>query len=192
MRKAFTLIEISVVLIILGMIIATVFVVINRAVETVADWQTKIEAFEIARENMEKLLSQKSLSDIVEFGTSEKNPDIKWETTVESFYEPISNRMWMRAVCKSEYADSNGQEQKVELIHWLTSLSEKQISQVLEQKAREEQAQDIPDESDQQVDNEAELIKAFGPPPAGYDSWESVPPEQFWKAVKDKLGANES
>lgn len=137
LKKGFTLIEVSVALIILGMIIAAVIVVINRAMETIGEWQTRMEAFEISRENMEKLLAQKSLTDKVEYGTSETNPDITWRSAVESFYEPVSNRMWMRAVCTSEYKDSNGVDQKIELTQWLTSLTKDQIAKILEQQGRE-------------------------------------------------------
>ena len=138
-RDAFTLIEVTVALIILGMITATVLVVINKAVDTVVMWQTKMEAFEIARENMETLLAKSSVSDMVEYGISEKNPDITWETTVESFYEPITSHMWMRAVCSAGFIDENGEEQKIELIHWLASLNKEQVLQILEQKQREKE-----------------------------------------------------
>lgn len=193
-RNGFTLIEMSVALVILGMIIASVFVIINRAVETIGDWQTKIEAFEIARENMEKLLAQKSLSDTIEYGTSETNPDIKWETTVESFYEPVSNKMWMRAICISEFTDSKGEEQKVELTHWLTSLSKKQIMQIMEQQQREEQfsestndeTQPSDQENPQQGDNQ-QGQNSLGPPPEGYTSWDDVPAEQLFKILENSL-----
>jgi prepilin-type N-terminal cleavage/methylation domain-containing protein len=135
-RSAFTMIEVSVAMIILGMIAATVLVIINRAVDTVVVWQTKMQAFEIIRENMEKVLAKKSVSDMLEYGTSETNPDITWETTVESFYEPVTNKMWIRAVCSAEFPDPNGQPQKIELTQWLTGLSEAQIKQILEQKRK--------------------------------------------------------
>jgi hypothetical protein len=118
------------------MIAATVLVIINRAVDTVVVWQTKMQAFEIIRENMEQILAKKSVSDMFEYGISETNPDITWETTVESFYEPITNKMWVRAVCSAEFPDPNGQPQKIELTQWLTGLSEKQIKQILEQKQK--------------------------------------------------------
>ncbi|MGD0786054.1 MAG: prepilin-type N-terminal cleavage/methylation domain-containing protein [Sedimentisphaerales bacterium] len=130
-RKAFTLMEVSVALVILGMITATVLVVINRAIDTVVAWQTKMEAFDVARENMEKLLMKSSVSDGVENGISDTNPDINWETTIESFYEPISNRMWARAVCTSKYKDNEGQEKKIELTQWITSVSKEQVKQIL-------------------------------------------------------------
>jgi len=135
--RGFTLIEVTVALIILGMITATVLVVVNRAIDTVVQWQTKMQAFDIVRENMEKILARSAVSDSVEYGISEENPDIKWETTVESFYEPITNNMWIRAVCSAKFIDNNGEEQKIELTHWLTSINKEQVLQILEQKQRE-------------------------------------------------------
>ena len=201
-RNAFTLIEVSVALIILGMIIATVLVVVNRAVDTVIQWQTKMEAFEIARENMEKILAKSAVSDMVEYGIDEKNSDITWETTIESFYEPITSRMWIRAVCTAQFADSRGEEQKIELTHWLTSLNKEQVLQILEQKLREEryrmamaensdkQASEEPEQQQtqqEQQNSEAEawkeMEKLIGPPPEGYENWGQVPEEQFLKVV---------
>ena len=201
-RNAFTLIEVSVALIILGMIVATVLVVANRAIDTVVLWQTKMEAFEIARENMEKILAQSSVSDMVEYGIDEKNPDITWEKTIESFYEPITSRMWIRAVCTAQFVDSQGEEQKIKLTHWLTSLNKKQVLQILEQKLREERYQmAMAENSDEQTSEEPEqqqtqqeqqsseaevwkeMEKLIGPPPTGYENWGQVPEEQFWKAV---------
>ena len=136
-RKAFTLMEVSVALVILGMIAATVLVVINRAIDTVVAWQTKMEAFDVARENMEKLLMKNCVSDGVENGISDTNPDINWETTIESFYEPISNRMWARAVCTSKYKDNEGQEQKIELTQWITSVSKEQVKDILKWESKQ-------------------------------------------------------
>ncbi len=130
------MIEVSVALIILGMIAATVLVIINKAVDTVVMWQTKMQAFEIARENMEQILAKSSVSDMAEYGTSETNPDITYETTVESFYEPITSRMWIRAVCSAEFPDPGGEQQKVELTQWLTGLNQKQIMMILEQEKK--------------------------------------------------------
>jgi prepilin-type N-terminal cleavage/methylation domain-containing protein len=137
-RKAFTLMEVPVALVILGMIAATVLVVINRAIDTVVAWQTKMEAFEVARENMEKLLMKSSIADMVEDGISDKNPDINWETTIESFYEPISNRMWARAVCTSKYKDNEGQEQKIELTQWITSIGTEQMKEILKWESKQQ------------------------------------------------------
>jgi len=204
-RKAFTMIEVSVALIILGMITATVLVIINKAVDTVVFWQAKMQAFEIARENIEQLLSRPSVTDVLEYGTSQTNPDINWETTIESFYEPVTNRMWMRAVCAAEFTDTQGQPQKIELTQWLTGLNKKQVFQILDQRRREKEYQqamdeyldetssdlqdDQPPEQDPQSQQDAiaqswkEIESWMGPPPEGYDHWGQVPEEQFWTAV---------
>jgi len=206
--RGFTLMEVSVALVILGMITATVLVVMNRAIDTVVAWQTKMEAFDVARENMEKLLMKSSVSDGMEYGISDKNPDINWETTIESFYEPISNRMWARAVCTSKYKDNEGQEQKIELTQWITSVSKEQVIQILGWESKQNQAelakisddksqQNPGDQSKQQQDQQQsqddeaqawkELEKEIGPPPQGYDNWGQVPQEQFWQAVMKSM-----
>jgi prepilin-type N-terminal cleavage/methylation domain-containing protein len=198
-KPGFSLVEMSVAIVILGMIIATVFTIINRAIETVGDWQTKMEAFQIARDNMEKLLAQKSLTDKIEYGTSETNPDMNWETTVESFYEPVSNQMWMRAVCTVEYPDSNGTDQKVELTQWLTGLTKKQMMQILEQQQREQAyAQATGQDASQDGENQnqdntnadntnADNTNALGPVPEGYNSWDEVPAEQIFKMLENSV-----
>jgi prepilin-type N-terminal cleavage/methylation domain-containing protein len=201
--RGFTLIEVTVALIVFGMIVATVLVVINKAIETVILWQTKMQAFEITRENMEKILAQSSVTDFVEYGMSETNPDITWETTVSSFYEPLTSQMWIRAVCTAQFVDSEGEEQKIELTHWLTSLNQEQIRQILEQKQREDayqaslgESSDKSDESSQQTEQQdeaatwKEMEKIAGPPPEGYDNWGQVPEEQFWNAVMKATTGN--
>ena len=111
----------------------------NRCIDSVIDGRLKTEAFELARENMEKLLASSSVKEQVEFGISDTNPDMKWETVIENFYEPVTKRMWIRAICSASYADSKDEEQKVELQHWLTSLSKKQMLQILEQEKRKKE-----------------------------------------------------
>jgi len=134
--RGFTLIEVATALMILSMIGLGVVVVMNRLMDTVIDWQMKTEAFRISREHMENILAKESVSDMVEFGVGETNADISWTKTVESFYEPVTNRMWMRAICSAEYVDTAGEEQKVELIHWLNALSKEQMLQILDQMQR--------------------------------------------------------
>lgn len=136
LAAAFSLVEVSVALVILAIIISSVLVIMNRCIDSVIDSRLKIEAFELARENMEKLLASSSVKEQVDFGISETNPDMKWETDIENFYEPTTKRMWIKAVCSASYSDSKDEEQKVELQHWLTSLSKKQMLQILEQDAR--------------------------------------------------------
>jgi prepilin-type N-terminal cleavage/methylation domain-containing protein len=198
--RAFTMIEVSVALIILGMIAATVLVIINKAVDTVVVWQTKMQAFEIVRENMEQILAKKSVSDMFEYGTSETNPDITWETTVESFYEPITNKMWVRAVCSAEFPDSNDQPQKIELTQWLTGLSEKQIKQILEQKQKLAEYQTTSDDAnganyqqdlqnqDSSQQNTQQQDSGTGNDSQNMDTTSDDP--ELQKALKELLGGN--
>src|SRR3990170_7981123 len=75
-RRAFTLIEMVTALIILALISSSVLVVINRCVASAADSALRMKAFEVARENMEKLLTADSVKQTTDFGTSDKYPEI--------------------------------------------------------------------------------------------------------------------
>jgi excisionase family DNA binding protein len=136
-RKAFTLIETVTALGILALVSLGVLVVIDRCVGAMADSALRMEAFELARENMEKLLVQSTVKEMLEYGSSEKNPDILWQTAVEAFYEPLTSRMWIRATCSAEYIDMAEEVQTVELTHWLTSVSKKQVLQMAEQRKKQ-------------------------------------------------------
>jgi prepilin-type N-terminal cleavage/methylation domain-containing protein len=138
-REGFSLIEVVTALSILALAASSVLVVIDRCVASTSDSMLRMHAFETARDNMEKLLTSNSVEETVEYGASEKYPDIEWETVVETFYEPISNRMWVRAVCSAEYEDSQGETQAVELTHWLTNVSKQQLLKLMEQQEQEEQ-----------------------------------------------------
>jgi prepilin-type N-terminal cleavage/methylation domain-containing protein len=137
-NKAFSLAEVLAALAILAIISSSVLVVINRCVASAANSALRMQAFEVARENMEKLLASDSVKESVEYGNSEQFPEILWETIVETFYEPITARMWIRGVCSAQYIDTEGQEQTVELIHWLTDLTKEQLLQIMKQNEDEE------------------------------------------------------
>lgn len=137
---AFSLVEAVTALIILALISSSVLVVINRCMASATDSELRMQAFEVARDNMETLLSQDSVKEAVEYGTSFKYPEIKWQTTVEIFYEPTmaeQTQIWVRGICSAEYTDAAGQEQKIELTHWLTNLTKEQLLQMLKQKLSE-------------------------------------------------------
>ncbi len=138
-EKAFSLLEVMAALAILALISSSVLVVIDRCAASAANSMLRMRAFEVARENMEKLLSSASVKESVEYGESDKYPDITWETVVETFYEPITARMWIRGVCSAKYNDPNGQEQTIELEHWLTDLTKEQLLQIMK---RDEEDQD--------------------------------------------------
>jgi type II secretory pathway component PulJ len=129
-EKAFTLVEGMAATALLAFISVSVWVVMEQCMISAADTTQRMRAFEIARENMEKLIAQDSVQETTEYGASEQFPDVRWQTTVESFYEPFNSRMWVRAVCTAEYTDSAGETQTVELTHWLTDLSNSQLQQM--------------------------------------------------------------
>lgn len=137
--KGFSLVEAVAAVTILALVSAGVVVIINRCIASAADSQQRMQAFEIARENMEKLLATYSVSETSDSGASDKYPEIKWQTAIETFYEPITSRMWVRAVCSSEYIDTEGKEQTVELTHWLTDVTKEQLLQIMANKEKEEQ-----------------------------------------------------
>jgi prepilin-type N-terminal cleavage/methylation domain-containing protein len=129
-KKAFSLVEVLMAVAILALTCSSVLVVIDRCVDSAAESALRMHAFEVARENMEKLLASTLVKESIEYGQSEKYPDIEWQTVVETFYEPITARMWIRGVCSAQYNDPNGQEQTIELTHWLTDLTKEQLLQI--------------------------------------------------------------
>ncbi|MFC1738209.1 hypothetical protein ACFL1G_04055 [Planctomycetota bacterium] len=137
--SGFSLVEITTSLIILALVCSSVLAVINRCLRSTADITSRMQAFEVARENMENLLSQSAVEEKVDYGTSDEYPHIDWETNVETFYEPLTDQMWVRAVCSAQYTDTEGEEQSVELSHWLTNVSKQQLINILkEQEKRKE------------------------------------------------------
>jgi len=142
-RRAFTLLEVATALMLLGIIIGSVMTLMNRYVEAVMDMQLREQALQIARGNMEILLAESKLSDTSEYGTSETYPDIEWETVVEPFYEPVTNQMWIRAVCSAGFNDSKGEFQNIEMEHWITGLTAAQVKQILAQQEVEQEYMDL-------------------------------------------------
>jgi prepilin-type N-terminal cleavage/methylation domain-containing protein len=135
-NTAFTLVEVMTALVILAIITSSVLVVINRCMASAADSSLRMQAFEVVRDNMETLLSRDSVNEMIEYGSSDKHPGIQWETAVEVFYEPVTEQMWVRAICSAEYADTAGDVQTIELTHWLTGLTKEQIIQMIEEKQK--------------------------------------------------------
>jgi hypothetical protein len=138
-----------------------VLVVINRCVSSTADSAIRRQAFEVARDNMETVLTSTSVSEMVEVGTSDKYPQIQWQTTIEPFYEPVTGKMWVQAVCSAEYTDTAGELQTVELTHWLTELTKEQLLEIIEQRYLEkqrlaEEAAEKEAEEEKQVEEEEE------------------------------------
>ena len=139
---------------VLALTSSSVLIVIDRCVASAAASALKMQAFEVARENMERLLASSSVKESVEYGESDIYPAISWQTTVETFYEPITERMWLRGVCVTQYSDPNGNEQSVELTHWLTDLSKEQLLEMMKQD--DEGQTDIADQLLESVEEAAE------------------------------------
>ena len=137
--QGFTLLEIMAAVAILAVICTTVIVVLDRCMRATIDSELKMQAFEAARENMEKLLGGTSVSQMVTFGALEENPQIDWQMVVEPFREPVTSKMWIRAICTANYKDSTGERREFELRHWITDLSDKQVRQILDQQQREKE-----------------------------------------------------
>ena len=127
-RSAFCLTEVVVSLIILAIMSSSVLVVINRSMASASNMSLKAQAFAIARENMEQVLISPGVEKQTEYGRSEQFPAIQWETRIETFSPPIGVDTWVRAVCKATYEDAAGETQEVELVHWLTALTDSQLN----------------------------------------------------------------
>jgi len=128
--SGFTLIEVMTALAILALISSSVLIVIDRCLVSASDSSLKMEAFQLVRENMEKILASDSVEETVNYGRSERYPDLSWQTVVEAFSEPVSGKTWIRAVCSAEYTDSTGEEQTLKLEHWITELTDQQANQL--------------------------------------------------------------
>ncbi len=162
-KTGFTLVEVVAALLVLSMLISSALVVMGNITEGMIDLKAKTQAFAIARQNMEKLLTSAGVSDMSEYGVVETNPDMDWQTIVEPFYEPISNRMWVRGVCSSSYTDSKGQRQSIELSCWLNGLTAQQIKQVADQQKRQEEymSQFSDSEYGKELAQQREITSAF-------------------------------
>ena len=139
MYKGFSLPEVVAAVIILGLVSSGILVVISRCMVSAADSAMRMRAFEVARENMEALLTSDSLKEMAEYGVSDKYPDIEWQTVVETFYEPLTSRMWIQAVCSAEYTDIDNEVQTVELTNWLTNVSKEDVRKILEEQQEEDE-----------------------------------------------------
>jgi len=164
--KGFSLVEVVAALSILAIISSSVLVVVNRSMESAANSALRVRAFEVARENMEALLYSDSVEEITEYGISDRYPQIEWQSTVETFYEPLTSRMWAQAVCSAQYEDTQGQQQTVELTHWLANLTKKQLLEIITQ-----QKDDKDILGDQVIDSKEDAAEYAGVDVDTIDEW---------------------
>lgn len=128
----FSLPEAMAALLILSIICSGVFVIIERSVKAAADMEIRMHAFEVAQQNMEKILCTRPVTEEVDYGISEIYPSIEWTTSVEVFGDPEGGwRMWVKAVCSAEYRDTEDVLQKIEFTHWISQLTKAQIDEYL-------------------------------------------------------------
>ena len=130
-RAAFSLPETAAALVILALVCTSIVIVFDRSITSAADSALRMQAFEVAQGNMERLLASSSVKESVEYGSSEEYPAIEWQSAVETFFEPITSRLWARAVCSADYIDSDGRQQKVELANWVTDLTQQQVLELI-------------------------------------------------------------
>ena len=124
---------------ILALICSSVLTVYSRCMASAVDSTLRRQAFEVARQNMEELLASDSVTEMVEFGSSDRFGEIQWQRTIETFYEPITARMWVRAICSAEYNDAAGSAQTVELTNWLTNVTKQQLLQIIEDRQKQQE-----------------------------------------------------
>ncbi len=123
----FGLVEVTTSLAILAVISSSVMLAMNRLMDASHGVTMKMQAFTVARENLEQVLVLPSVGEMTEYGTSEEYPMISWETTVDTFAAPLMSKTWSRVICRAEYEDIEGQMQAVELTHWLSDLTDAQL-----------------------------------------------------------------
>ncbi|MFC1652171.1 prepilin-type N-terminal cleavage/methylation domain-containing protein [Planctomycetota bacterium] len=126
--RGFTLFETIIALSVLGMACSGIFVAVERSMDATHSLILETRAFEVASENLEQVLSSPMIAMQVEQGTSERYPMIEWETVIETFSPPAGSLTWVQAISRAMYRDHNDEEQVVELIHWLTHLTEQQLA----------------------------------------------------------------
>jgi prepilin-type N-terminal cleavage/methylation domain-containing protein len=161
----FTLLEVLTALAVLAFVSSSVLVVIDRCIVAAADSTLRMEAFTLVRENMEKILASNSVSETVDYGISDTNANISWQTAIEAFSEPVDGTMWVRAVCSAEFKDTAGETQTVKLEHWLAELTQQQADQLAGQEDLEqlavEQLIETPEEAAQYAGVSAETIEQW-------------------------------
>ena len=161
----FTLIEVVTAVAILAFISSSVVIVIDRSLFSAAEMKMKMNAFQVARENMEQLLAEDSVVEKVEYGTSEEYPYVDYQTTVELTSIEGAKGTWVRATCIAEYPAADGETKKIELVHLLKGLSSTEAAKLKTQKDKQRQIAEQLGIEDQLP--ETPTSDPSGPEPAG-------------------------
>jgi len=126
----FTVVEIVASLLVLVLIFSSVLTIFNDSMRAVSENRMQAEAFELAREKMEEMLAQTAVTEVTNYGVSDRNPNIEWETRVESFSDPSGSGSWVRAVSAVTYPDANDQPKSLELTCWLSKIPKEVAAQM--------------------------------------------------------------
>ncbi len=137
-RSGFTLIEALTALVIVGFTCGTVLVVINDSVDSISDQSSRLEAIEVARENMESMTSQTVLKEFAETGLSELYPNIEWTKTVVVTPFPGASRLWLMATSTANFYNSENELEEVKFESWLAPLTPQQEKLVMQDKQLEQ------------------------------------------------------
>jgi type II secretory pathway pseudopilin PulG len=167
---AFSLPETAAALIILAIVCTGIVIVFDNSIISAANSALRMQAFEVAQKNMERLLASSSVKESVEYGFSEEYPAIEWQSIVETFFEPTTSRLWAKAVCSADYIDSDGRQQKVELTNWITDLTQQQVLELIGIKQPQQPAGQEPE------------ISFCGMP---LSVLSKMPPDEFWQFIRN-------
>lgn len=133
---AFTIVEVLAAMIIVGMIAGSVMVVINNCIESIDEMCVRQEAFELAKENIEKVLLSSKVKESIESGTSDINPEVECEVKIRAEDSKTEDGgMWVQATITSTFKDENNKPQTIEFNTWLTKLTEAEEKQLLRERA---------------------------------------------------------
>lgn len=183
--KAFTIAEVIAAMTLLAMIAVSTMTVINRAMFATMDAELQNQAFEMARENMELLLAADSVEESVEYIESETNPDLQCEIVVEPVLEPVTNQMWIMAICRSTYIDSDDELREIELTSWITKVPKEIAAEILEQQKLEAEL-----EADLEADLQAELA-AENAEQGSDDEFEDLDDEDIFDSLEAPGGMSD-
>ena len=173
-KKAFTLVEAMAALLVMGIVTGGVVVTISNCLNSMINMRLEEEAVNLASENMEYLLAKKQISEFVESGTDEINPDLSWEIGFEVAEFPSTGKLWVRAFSTASYYNSENEYKEIQFEDWLMQLDDKE-AKLVEQQREEEQAlldeaskEDSPNSTSQ--DSEEMLDETIDDVPTGSES----------------------
>lgn len=153
-KGGFTLVEALAAVVVLGIILSSVMIVIDNCISSTINLTLKQKAFEVARENIEQIISRDQVQEEIETGVSDRYPEIEWENAIRAD-KVADSEMWVKVTCKAMYLDSEEEPREVELVHWLTKLSKQQMQQVMrDRQLAQEQSGEIGTELEEQPKEE--------------------------------------